>query len=114
MHELSIAHNIIEIAISECKKAGYSKINSISIRIGRASGVMTDALLFAFDIAKKDSIAENAVLKYEETPVKGRCRECGTDSTVDDTIFVCCPSCGSYQFELLSGRELDIIEIDVE
>jgi hydrogenase nickel incorporation protein HypA/HybF len=114
MHELSIAQNIIEIAIKECTKAGCNKINSISMRIGKASGVMIDALLFAFDIVKKDSIAEGAVLHYEEIPVKGRCRECGIESSVDDSIFFCCPRCGSYQFELLSGRELDIIEIDVE
>ena len=45
MHEASIAQSVLDIAGENCKKAGYSRIDSIRLRIGRASGVMTEALL---------------------------------------------------------------------
>jgi len=64
MHELSIAQNIIEIISEQCIKNGYNRIESVNLRIGRASGIMSDALLFAFDAIKADSIARGAVLKY--------------------------------------------------
>jgi hydrogenase nickel incorporation protein HypA/HybF len=45
MHEVSIAQGLLEIAVDNCKKQGYQKIDSIKVKIGKASGIVPDSLL---------------------------------------------------------------------
>lgn len=113
MHEVSIALNILEIISEQCKKNGYSKIEAVNIKIGRASGIMPDALIFAFDAIKSDSIAANALLNIEEVPVSGICRDCGKSFAVDDDYVLCCPLCQGKSFSITAGREMDIVELEV-
>jgi len=113
MHELSIAQNIIEIISEQCIKSGFSRIESVNLRIGRASGVMSDALLFAFDAIKAESVAADALLCIEEVPVSGRCRDCNSDFAVEEEYILACPRCGGNSFRMIAGRELDIIDMEV-
>jgi hydrogenase nickel insertion protein HypA len=73
MHEVSIAQSLLKIAVDNCKKEGYKGIEIIKVKIGRASGIMPDALSFAFDAVKIGTIAEKAALNIEEIPVSGFC-----------------------------------------
>ena len=98
MHEVSIALNLIEIAEDQCTKNGCSRIESINIRIGRASGIMSDALIFAFEAIKADSIASAAVLNIEEIPVSGHCDACKTAFKTEEEYILCCPACGGTSF----------------
>ena len=113
MHEVSIALSLLEIAEQHCKKEGYQGIESITVKIGKASGVMPEALLFAFDAVKQGTIAEKAHLTIEEIPVSGYCHRCMKSFSVDEPFVLCCPNCGDTSFRLDSGRELDIVELDV-
>ncbi|NOY40027.1 MAG: hydrogenase maturation nickel metallochaperone HypA [Nitrospirae bacterium] len=114
MHEVSIAQSILDIAITECRKADYKRINSISLRIGKVSGIKIQSLLFAFDIIKIDTIAQGAALICEEVPVVGYCPECHDNFEVVSELILACPECGGARFSINGGRELDIVEIDVD
>jgi hydrogenase nickel incorporation protein HypA/HybF len=113
MHELSIAQNLIDIACDQCLKNGFKEVESINIKIGRASGIMPDALSFAFNAIKTDSIAKKAFLNIEEIPVAGICKDCNYEFTVEEEYVLCCPSCKNSSFVITSGRELDIVEMEV-
>lgn len=113
MHEVSIAVNLIEIVSDQCVKNGCSTIAFVNIKIGRASGIMPDALLFAFDAVKEGSIAGNAVLNIEEVPVSGYCSDCNSNFTVEEEYVVSCPVCGGSSFRITAGREMDIIDMEV-
>ncbi len=113
MHEVSLASGIMEIITGECRKKGYGRIDSVNVRIGRASGIMPDALVFAFDIVKADSIADRAVLNIETVAVGGHCRDCGRDFSVEQEYVLSCPLCGGSQFAVTAGREMDIVDMEV-
>lgn len=113
MHEASIALSMLNIITARCKEEGYSRINSVKVRIGRASGVLPESLSFAFDAAKTDTIAKDAELIIETIPLGGLCRDCGKSFEVDDTIVLNCPECSSPSFRIERGFEMDIIEIEV-
>ena len=87
MHELSIAQNLIDIVSDQCLKNGFKEIESINIKVGRASGIMPDALSFAFNAIKTDSIAKNASLNIEEIPVTGQCRDCDNTFVQKKNMF---------------------------
>ena len=113
MHELSIAQNLIDIVSDQCLKNGFKEIESINIKVGRASGIMPAALSFAFDAIKTDSIAKNASLNIEEDPVTGQCKDCNNTFVTEEEYVLCCPSCNGGSFIITAGRELDIIDMEV-
>lgn len=113
MHEVSVALSVLDIAAENCKKAGYGRIDSIRLKIGRASGVMTDALLFAFEAIKIDTIAAGATVIIDEIPVGGSCAGCGKDFVTEEAYVFCCPECGGLSFKVNTGRELEIIDMEV-
>lgn len=113
MHELSIAQNLLDIVSEQCFKNGYKEIESINIKVGRASGIMPDALSFAFNAIKSDSIAKNASLNIEEIPVSGQCKDCNNTFVTEEEYVLCCPFCKGPSFIITAGRELDVIDMEV-
>lgn len=113
MHELSLAQGLIEIVLEECRKSGNERVEAVNVRIGRASGIMPDALLFAFEAIKAGSVAQDAVLNIEEVPVSGLCRECGASFVVEEDYVLSCPVCEGSSFSVTTGREMDIVDIEV-
>ena len=113
MHELSIAESLLEVALESCRSQGFNQIGSIKVLIGKASGVMPDALLFGFDAVKEGTIADKAALELEEVPVTGHCNDCGKDFTTEELYILSCPHCEGVSYTLLTGRELMITEMEV-
>jgi hydrogenase nickel incorporation protein HypA/HybF len=115
MHEASIALSILDIVQSKCLEEGHRSVNSIRVRIGKAAGILPEALVFAFDVVKDASVAQNAKLIIEPVPVGGVCIECKKTFTVDGAPYVFeCPHCGSKAFEITSGREMEIIDMETD
>ena len=114
MHELSIAMNILNIVEDTCRRQDCGRVDAVFVRIGQASGVMKDALLFAFDHVKGESLAREARLHIEEVPVGGHCAGCGSDFSVEEKYVFECPLCGGRNFSITSGHELEIMELEVD
>ncbi len=114
MHETAIALSILDIIVAKCSEAGGSTVDSVRLRIGKAAGVMPEALTFAFDAAKTDTIAAQASLEIEPVPVNGTCKDCGKTFEAGDAQFVfACPHCSSKSFEITGGREMEIVDMEI-
>lgn len=114
MHEASIALSILDIVTGKCHEEGCSTVDSITVRIGKAAGVMPESLQFAFEAAKESTPAKNARLIIETVPLGGRCNDCKKEFDAPDGNFVtACPLCGSSSFIIDRGREMDIVEIEM-
>jgi hydrogenase nickel incorporation protein HypA/HybF len=114
MHEASIALSILDIVQSKCEEEGCHSVDSVRVRIGKAAGILPDSLVFAFDAAKDTTVAKNATLTIETVPVGGTCHDCKKEFTVEDTQYVfSCPLCGSKSFEITSGREMEIVDMEI-
>ncbi len=68
MHELSIAETLVEMLAAEAARHRAEKILSVRIRLGRLSGIVSDALSFSFDVAAQGTIAEGARLQIDDAP----------------------------------------------
>ncbi len=114
MHETAIALSILDIVVEKCREAGGRTVDAVRVRIGMAAGVMPDALTFAFDASKTGTVAEKARLVIERVPVSGNCSECRKAFSVDDAQFVfACPLCGSKFFEITGGREMEVVDMEI-
>ncbi|HUO77715.1 MAG TPA: hydrogenase maturation nickel metallochaperone HypA [Thermodesulfovibrionales bacterium] len=114
MHETSIALGILDIISDRCIAEGYHSIESVRLRIGRAAGIMPEALLFSFDVAKEGTLAESAKLIIESVSLGGVCSECNAEFEVEEAYVLSCPECGSAAFKIQRGYEMEIVEMDVK
>jgi hydrogenase nickel incorporation protein HypA/HybF len=114
MHETSLALSILDIIVEKCREVGGRQVDSVRLRIGKGAGVMPEALTFAFDAAKAGTVAEKATVVIEAVPVGGSCKECGKPFAVDTASFVfACPLCGSKFIEVTTGREMEIVDMEI-
>lgn len=113
MHEMGIAMEIMEIAQSaipaEMKGTPVAKVN---LAIGKLAAVVPDSLRFCFEIAAKDTALEGAELVIDDIPVEAYCKDCHNRWQIDTAVFKC-PQCESGALDILSGRELDIVSIEM-
>lgn len=116
MHEASIAMSILDTVIGQCRQEGYGVIESVRVQIGAAAGILPDALAFAFDIAKEETIAADAVLIIDLVPLGGICHGCGREFEVNDNsrfVFEC-PICASSSIKIDRGHEMRIVDMEVD
>jgi len=112
MHELGIAQNILEIVRQAVPGEQAAAVRRIRIRAGQFSGVVPDSLHFCFGVIVSETDMKNAGLEIEQVPTVSRCRDCFHQFQMEDLVFIC-PSCKSTNLELVSGKELEIVEIEL-
>jgi hydrogenase nickel incorporation protein HypA/HybF len=113
MHEISIMTEAVRMAADAAESAGKKRVRVLRLRIGELSGVVPDALRFAFDVVCADTIAAGASLEIETVPGACWCNSCGTEFDCT-SFFVECPRCHNVSGELRRGRELEIADVEVE
>jgi hydrogenase nickel incorporation protein HypA/HybF len=108
MHELAIAESLVEAVQA---RTGRQTVVSVRLQVGRLSGVVPDALMFAFELAAQGTPLEGAQLLIEEPAGRLHCRTCQADQRRDDLILLC--ECGSADVEVTAGRELALLNAEV-
>ena len=113
MHEMAIAQSVFEIAFGEAEKHAAAKIRKIKLSIGEFSGVVKDALDFAFDVLKAGTPAADAEIEIEVIKLRANCGKCGeTECRLNDLKFTC-TNCGS-QLRITAGKEMRVDYIDLD
>jgi len=112
MHELSIALGIVKIAEKETAKAKAKKVTLIELEIGTLAGIEFDSLEFAWPLAVKNTVLEEAEKKINIVEAKGKCLDC--EITFDlKNIYDPCPNCNSFLKGLIQGKELSVKSLEV-
>jgi hydrogenase nickel incorporation protein HypA/HybF len=112
MHELSIAMSILEVVQEETEKRGR-RIEAIHLRVGALSGVMPEALLSAYELARENTEFASCRLLIEDVPVTGYCPACGTVGPVKAANWLCCSECGGPVANVGQGRELEVTALEL-
>lgn len=110
---MSIAMNVVEIAVDTAKQNDATKINRIELDIGVLSGIIPDSLEFCFASACKGSIAENAELILDIIEAQAQCESCGHKFSTREMVSQC-PECKEMVFSITGGRELRVKAINVD
>ena len=113
MHELSIALDLVEICAAEAARLGNVRIDAVHVRIGRLSGVVSEALLFSFDVATAGTVIDGARLEIETEPVVVWCAGCQDHRELSDLQHRRCPVCKQLCPQIISGDALQLIALSV-
>jgi len=113
MHERSIAKNLLNIILEKISKGNkLTKISKIRIVVGEFTMVHNELLISAFYQLSKYTPADKAVIEIINSPLKGKCQECGKKFKLNKKEFKC-PKCNSRNVQIISGDELFIQDIEI-
>ncbi len=112
MHEMSICQGLMDQVERIAREQGASRVDSIVLSIGPLAGVEADLLSRAFDVARVETVAENAELEIQTGPIVVECRKCGASGEAQVNRLLC-PSCGDWQVNLTQGDELLLLRLEL-
>lgn len=112
MHEVGIMERTLEIALEHAQNQGASKIHRLKMRVGALSGVVPEALKFAFDVVSEGTLAENAQFEIDYVPVQCYCSDCDQPFQPEQWVYEC-PQCHQLSTDILSGKELELTSLEV-
>ncbi|MGB9603360.1 MAG: hydrogenase maturation nickel metallochaperone HypA [Limisphaerales bacterium] len=112
MHEAGIIHNLLQMTNDIALKQKANRVLKLHLRVGSMSGVVPEALLFAFDAMRKNTIASEANLEIEIVQALCWCNNCNIEYAPEDDFDFLCPKCGGGNVKLIKGKELDLVSID--
>jgi len=73
--------------------------------------VIPEAMQLGFECLAKNSPLEGAELIIEKVPIAGYCQNCGKKFRLNDWSQKC-PQCSCERMEIISGKELEIVEFE--
>ena len=113
MHEMGVAQQLVQIVLDSIPgDIENPKVEKVNLKIGKLAAVVESSLTFCFEIITKDTALEKAVLNIDFIPVTVHCKSCGRKREVEEPVFQC-PFCENGEIELLAGREIEIISIEL-
>lgn len=110
---MGVAQQLANIALASIPTdIEAPRVERLNLRIGKLAAVVEDSLRFCFEIITQETPLEGASLIIEDVPVQARCKGCDHHWTVEGPVFTC-PACREGAVEVLSGRELEIISLEL-
>jgi len=113
MHELSIAQSIIEGAAEEAERHS-GRVAAVRLQVGQLSGVVKEALLFSYDLVCEGTPLAGSTLEIEEMDAVVFCGKCDAERTLESIQHFRCPVCLTPTPDVIRGRELLIIGLEMK
>lgn len=113
MHELSVCEGLLREVMRVAEAERARRVLSITLTVGPLAGVEPALLESAYPLASAGTLAADARLLIERTPLRVRCRDCGGESEVALSRLLC-RACGGWRVELISGEELVLASMELE
>ena len=111
MHEYSIVQALLDRVAAEARTHGATTVQRIRVQIGEQSGVESDLLDAAFELARVRTLCENATLEIVPVEAKWACPVCGAEIRSGEILR--CSLCETPA-RLVSGDEIVLERIEME
>jgi hydrogenase nickel incorporation protein HypA/HybF len=114
VHELSIAMNVVSLAgEAAADGAGDARIEAVRIRIGELSGVVVEALEFAWDVAREGTACADARLEVQRVAARVYCPDCDAEADLEPPLRFRCPRCDRPTADVVAGREMELVALEL-
>lgn len=94
-----------------CEHAAGRRVHSVRVEVGALCAVVPEAMEFCFGLAAEGTPADGARLELDVRPGIAQCHGCGERRELTELVLTC--PCGAADVEVLGGRELKIVSIEV-
>ena len=114
MHELSIAMSIVEMAEEEVESRGCGPVRAVHMKLGALSGVVREALLSSWELAREGTDLQGTRLEIEVVPIVAYCARCDGPRPVESPQWMACSECRTPVWQVLHGRELQVTALEMQ
>ena len=116
MHELPITKSIYQMVLKHAKRGNAERVISVNLEIGALSDLQDEWLQRYFDYLSRGTIADGAKLIIDRVPVAFQCNHCQQSLEVYSLLKddLSCTQCGSREVTLVSGREYQVKNLEVQ
>lgn len=113
MHELSVAQELVALVEAQLSGGAPVKVTNVRLRIGPLSGVVPQALRFAYDAAVTGTSLAGSTLQIDEVAPAIFCARCNAERPLASIQRLSCPTCGQPTPDVVRGRELEVVSVEV-
>lgn len=110
MHELAVTKSILEVVLKKQEEAGATKILAITIDAGEMRNLEEEWVQRYFERSSQGTPAEGAIIHVNRIPLVFHCDDCNADfsSDIHRRGAITCAYCGGDNYDIKTGRELTI------
>lgn len=115
MHELAVTRNIVDVVVRNATSQGASRVLRVKLIVGKMRNFEREWVQRYFDRCAKGTVAEGAQLDIEYVPIVFYCNSCGATFQLKMGTMqrMRCAECGSDDYNMITGGELLIKEMEV-
>ncbi|GAB4109066.1 MAG: hypothetical protein Kow00105_17380 [Phycisphaeraceae bacterium] len=110
MHELSIAHALIDLAREHVPPGAF--VRRVCVRVGPLQAISDEAMHFAWSAVTESGPFHGAELDIQYLPWELRCLDCGRRWQGQGWSETC--TCGGVDIQPTGSDELTLLSIDLE
>lgn len=110
MHELGVVLEIFDLIEEIMQERNLKEVCSVTVEIGELSGVLPDYLKECWNAARIGGTFDKTELKLIYIPSVARCA-CGEEYEMTKNSRIC-PSCRRTDYEIIKGREFNVLSIE--
>jgi hydrogenase nickel incorporation protein HypA/HybF len=112
MHELAICQALLDEVERVAREQHAERVAAVRVRCGALAGVEPELLHRAYEVARAGTLAADAQLTIEDSPVRVRCSRCGSESGARVQRLVCA-ACGDWRTQVVAGDELVLASVEL-
>lgn len=112
MHEIGVVRSLCKTVLDYARENNVSQISEIVCQVGELSLVIPQYIDEIYPTVVAGTELENTRLLLETVPGLAICNGCDEVFNVVENEGYC-PNCGSFDKDVLSGRDFSIKEIHV-
>ncbi len=115
IHEMAITRSVVDIVLKHAKICETEKVLTVRLQIGELRDIVDSLMQKCFSYLARDTVAGEAILIIDRIPLTIQCRKCGEvfPANIHQMEETCCPKCQEKQFNMITGQEFFINEIEV-
>ena len=114
MHEASSAQQIIQVVAAEAEKRKGKRVSGIELLVGDFDNVVEEALRFNLEALAEGTMAAGAKLDIKREVLEIECSACGAKGEPVERLVFRCAKCSSLDVEMISGKALKVVSIEIE
>jgi hydrogenase nickel incorporation protein HypA/HybF len=114
MHELAVTKSILKLSLDHIAQQGAREVLAIHLLIGEMRNLEEEWIQRYFDHISKGTPAEHAVIRVRKVPVVFLCKNCHQQFTANlkEDKQILCSHCNSFEYDLVTGRELIVEKLE--
>ena len=112
MHEAGLMQEMLNVAVRHLEASEATRIVCLRLSVGPLSGVVPEALSFAFEALAPQTPASGARLEIATPPARCFCATCDTTHDLEQLDYSC-PACGNDDVALTGGTEFELVSMEV-